>query len=226
MSSSAEEARSTDRTSTSEGHVFVIAAPSGTGKTTNCRYILARDSGLRLSISHTTRAPRDGEVNGVHYHFVSDRAFRELREADGFLEHAEYNGNAYGTSWKAIDGPLELGQDVVLEIEVQGAAQVRKRRPGACLIFLLPPNLEVLEARLRDRGTDDEDVIQRRMALVDRELDAAEIFDYAVINDDLDTAVDQVLEVITAVREGRCDEIISSHGQPAVLARWNEAQKR
>jgi guanylate kinase len=213
------------RVSKPDGHIFVIAAPSGTGKTTICERILARDSRLRLSISHTTRAPRDGEQDGVHYHFVSEKAFRLLREDDGFLEHAEYNGNAYGTSWKAIDGPLELGQDVVLEIEVQGARQVRTRRPSACLIFLLPPDLEVLEARLRGRGTDDEDVIQRRMALVDREVAAAEIFDYAVINDELDPAVEQVLEVIRAVREDRGAEISSSHGRPAVLARWNESQK-
>lgn len=226
MNSETKQGRSPDSTLKSNGHVFVIAAPSGTGKTTVCQHILARDSRLRLSISHTTRAPRAGEEDGVHYHFVDDKTFRELREADGFLEHAEYNGNAYGTSWRSIDGPLELGQDVVLEIEVQGAAQVRARRPSACLIFLLPPDLEVLEARLRGRGTDDEDVIQRRMALVDRELAAAEIFDYAVINDDLDTAVDQVLEVIDAVREGRGDEILSTHGQPAVVERWSEAQKR
>jgi len=208
------------------GQVFVIAAPSGTGKTTICNRILARDPRLQLSISHTTRAPRAGEEDGVHYHFVSERAFRALCESDGFLEHAEYNGNAYGTSWQAIDGPLELGQDVVLEIEVQGARQVRARRPSACLIFLLPPGLEVLEARLRGRGTDDEDVIQRRMALVDRELEAAEIFDYAVINDDLGRAVDQVLEVIRGVREGREEEIASTYGRAVVLARWNAAQKR
>lgn len=206
------------------GHVFVIAAPSGTGKTTICRHVLERDSRLRLSISHTTRAPRAGERDGVHYHFVSGEAFRELREADGFLEHAEYGGNVYGTSWKAIDDPLADGRDVVLEIEVQGAAQVRERRPSACLIFLLPPSLRVLEDRLRGRGTDEDAVIQRRMALVDRELAAAKLFDYAVINDDLEEAVDEVLEVMRAVREGRGDEIAASHGLEIVLDRWRRAQ--
>ena len=131
------------------GHVFVIAAPSGTGKTTICRHLLERDPGLRLSISHTTRKPREGEEHGVDYHFVTAEAFRELGEADGFLEHAEYGGNVYGTSWRAIEEPLESGHDVLLEIEVQGAAQVRERRPSACLIFILPPNLDVLEDRLR-----------------------------------------------------------------------------
>ena len=212
-----------DKRSVEKGHVFVIAAPSGTGKTTICRQILERDARLRLSVSHTTRKPRAGEEDGVHYHFVSDEAFRELREADGFLEHAEYGGYAYGTSWKAIGEPLDMGFDVVLEIEVQGAAQVRERRPEACLIFLLPPSLEILEERLRGRGTDEEAVIQRRMALVDRELAAAKIFDYAVINDDLEQAVADVLDVITAVREGRAAEIVPQRGREAVLARWSPA---
>jgi guanylate kinase len=210
--------------SKAKGVVFVIAAPSGTGKTTICQQILSRDARLRLSISHTTRRARTSEEDGVHYQFVSEKAFRELREAKAFLEHAEYGGNAYGTSWAAIEGPLEFGRDVVLEIEVQGAAQVRERMPTACLIFLLPPSLDVLEARLRARGTDDEDVIQRRMALVDRELAAAKIFDYLIVNDELDMAVDQVLEVIGAIREGRGDEIRSTHGRPVALARWSELQ--
>jgi guanylate kinase len=209
--------------STVRGHVFVIAAPSGTGKTTVCRHILERDPHLRLSISHTTRKPRSGEKDGVHYHFVSGEEFRELREAEGFLEHAEYGGNAYGTSWKAIEEPLDLGHDVVLEIEVQGAAQVRDRRPSACLIFLLPPSLEVLEDRLRGRGTDEEAVIQRRMALVDRELAAAKIFDFAVINDDLEQAVTDVLDLIAAVREGRSEEIAALYGRACVLKRWSQA---
>ena len=206
------------------GNVFVIAAPSGTGKTTICQQILKRDSRLRLSISHTTRSPRSREKNGVHYQFVTDKKFRELREADLFLEHAEYGGNVYGTSWMAIEGPLESGQDVVLEIEVQGAAQVRERRPSACLIFLLPPTLAALEARLRGRNTDSEDVIQRRMTLVDRELAAAKIFDYAIVNDDLETAVDQVLEVVEAIRDGGGAGIAAKHGCEAVMARWIRIQ--
>jgi len=216
---------SSEQSPTARGHVFVIAAPSGTGKTTLCRHILERDPRLRLSISHTTRSPRSGEQNGVHYHFVSDEEFRALREADGFLEHAEYGGNAYGTSWQAIEEPLEAGDDVVLEIEVQGAAQIRERRPSACLIFLLPPSLAVLEDRLRGRGTDEEAVIQRRMALVDRELAAAKIFDYAVVNDDLEQAVRDVLDLIAAVREGRGEEVAAVYGRSAVLERWSQAQE-
>ena len=206
------------------GHVFVIAAPSGTGKTTVCRRILATDPQLRLSVSHTTRAPRAGERDGVDYHFVEDRRFRELVDRNAFLEHAEYGGHAYGTSWQAIEAPLAAGEDVVLEIEVQGARQVRERLPAACLIFLLPPDLEVLERRLRARGTDTEAVIQKRMALVDRELAAAGIFDYAIVNDDLDRAVEDVLAVIRGVRAGRTDVLARRHGRAQVLARWEQAR--
>ena len=204
-----------------KGHVFVIAAPSGTGKTTLCHRILERDPHLRLSVSHTTREPRKGEVDGVDYHFVDRETFRELVESGAFLEHAAYNGNEYGTSWQAIEGPLETGEDVVLEIEVQGAAQVRERLPEACLIFLLPPSLEVLAERLRSRGTDDETAIRHRLALVDRELEAAGIFDYAIINDDLERAVSEVLEVIHAVRAGETAEVDEKYGRATVLARWN-----
>lgn len=206
------------------GHIFVVAAPSGTGKTTLCRRILEADPGLELSISHTTRDPRQGEVDGVAYHFVDSARFRELVDADAFLEHAEYGGNAYGTSWAAIEAPRAAGRDVVLEIEVQGAEQVRKRMDDAVLIFLLPPSLAVLEGRLRGRGTDDEDVIQRRMALVDRELEAAQFFDFAVVNDDLDLAVEQVLDVIRAVRADDRAEAIALHGRERVLAAWRAAQ--
>ena len=194
----------TNATSASpRGHIFVIAAPSGTGKTTLCRHLLVRDPRLRLSVSHTTRAIRSGEEDGVHYHFVSEKAFRDLDERSAFLEHAAYGDNRYGTSWAAIEAPLEAGEDVVLEIEVQGAEQVKRRRPDACLIFLLPPSLEVLEERLRGRDTDCEEVIQRRLALVDRELAAARLFDFAVVNDQLTRAVDEVLELISGLRQGR-----------------------
>ena len=203
-----------------KGRVFLIAAPSGTGKTTVCRRILERDPALTLSVSHTTRSPRKGEREGVDYHFVEPKRFREMVDADGFLEHAEYNGKLYGTSWAAIESPLSNGRDVVLEIEVQGAKQVRDRMPDACLIFLLPPSLAVLEGRLRGRATDSEEVIQRRMALVDRELAAADIFDFAVVNDDLDLAVEQVLEVIAAVRAGDAAGLSERFGRSAVLARW------
>ena len=207
------------------GHIFVIAAPSGTGKTTLCRHLLERDPRLRLSVSHTTRLMRPGEEEGVHYHFVTVKAFRDLNERNAFLEHAEYGGNLYGTSLDAIEGLLETGRDVVLEIEVQGAAQIKERRSDACLIFLLPPSLEVLEKRLQGRGTDSEDVIQTRMALVDRELAAAPLFDFAVVNDELARAVDEVLELISGVRQGRSEMLAERFGREAVLVRWHARQQ-
>lgn len=206
------------------GHVFVVAAPSGTGKTTLCRRILEEDPGLELSVSHTTRTPREGEVDGTHYHFVDAKAFRTLVDENKFLEHADYGGNTYGTSWAAIEAPLASGRDVVLEIEVQGAEQVRNRMPEACLVFLLPPSLAILEDRLRGRNTDSEDVIQRRMALVDRELEAAKHFDFAVINDALEVAVAEVLDLVGAVRSSAAGPIATEHGREAVLAKWNAVQ--
>ena len=126
-----------------KGHVFVVAAPSGTGKTTLCRRILEEDAGLTISVSHTTRPPRTGEADGVDYQFVDEEAFLELVREEGFLEHADYNGHNYGTSWCAIEAPLDEGRDVVLEIEVQGAEQVRERMSD-CLLYTSPSP--------RDRG--------------------------------------------------------------------------
>ena len=207
-----------------KGNVFVVAAPSGTGKTTLCARVLDEDPGLTLSVSHTTRDPREGETDGVHYHFVDEEAFLALVREDGFLEHAMYNGNNYGTSWRAIEAPLEAGRDVVLEIEVQGAEQVRERMPDAILVFLLPPNLVVLEERLRGRATDSDAVIAKRLAIVDRELAAAKHFDFAVVNDDLEVAVREVLDVIAGIRAGERAKMEAEHGRAKVLAAWQEAQ--
>ncbi|NNL87400.1 MAG: guanylate kinase, partial [Myxococcales bacterium] len=150
------------------GIPFVVSAPSGTGKTTVCRAVVGKDANLDFSVSHTTRPPRAGERDGVDYHFVSTKAFRGLIEADAFVEWAEYAAQLYGTSWASIDGPLRAGRDLLLEIEVQGAAQIRERREDARLIFLLPPSPEELERRLRGRGTDSAEVIERRLALIQR----------------------------------------------------------
>lgn len=209
-----------------KGHVFVVAAPSGTGKTTLCRRILEEDAGLTISVSHTTRPPRTGEADGIDYHFVDEEAFLELVREEGFLEHADYNGHNYGTSWRAIEAPLDEGRDVVLEIEVQGAEQVRERMSDAILLFLLPPSLVVLEERLRGRQTDSDAVIAKRLALVDRELAAAKHFDFAVVNDDLELAVRQVLDVIAAVRAGDRDAVTREHGREAVLLAWEVGQAK
>lgn len=206
------------------GIPFLVAAPSGTGKTTVCRLVLERDPQLRFSISHTTRTPRAGERPGEDYYFVSPKAFLELVQANAFLEHAEYAGNNYGTSWRALEEPLEEGFDLLVEIEVQGARQVRERREDVCFIFLLPPSMEELASRLRDRGTDDADAIDRRLGVADRELDAASIFDFAVVNDDLETAVEAVAAIVVGVREGRSQDLEACYGREGVLDRWQRGQ--
>jgi guanylate kinase len=189
------------------GIPFVVAAPSGTGKTTVCRRVVERDPLVEFSVSHTTRAQRPGEEDAVAYHFVTREEFARLVAAGAFLEWAEYNGNHYGTSWASLDAPLARGRDVLLEIEIQGARQVRERRRDARLIFLLPPSLEVLERRLRSRGTDSPEAVAGRLALARRELAAADGFDYAVVNDDLERCVAEVAAILAAERAGDTSEL-------------------
>lgn len=202
------------------GRPFVVAAPSGTGKTTVCRAAIERDPRLRFSISHTTRSPRPGEREGVDYHFVSGERFREMVEADAFVEFAEYNGNLYGTSWEALEAPLAAGWDLIVEIEVKGARQFRDRRRDACFIFLLPPDMPTLRERLRTRGTDSDDTIAKRLAIAEQELAAVEFFDYAVVNDRLESAVEAVLEIVRAERAGRTTGVRERHGRAAVYPHW------
>jgi guanylate kinase len=184
------------------GIPFVLAAPSGTGKTTVCLALRESDPRLVFSVSHTTRQQRSGEKNGEHYHFVTDVEFRRLVDADAFLEWAFYNGKRYGTSWKSIEAPLSEGRDVLLEIEVQGARQVRKRLPEAKLIFLLPPSKQKLEERLRGRGTDSPEEVAKRLRTAQEELEAVEEFDYAVFNDHLEDCVADLKRIIAAERAG------------------------
>ena len=198
---------------------FVVAAPSGTGKTTVCRLVVERDPLTELSISHTTRERRPGEQDGVAYHFVTRAAFQELVDADAFLEWAEYHGNRYGTSRAALEAPLARGHDVLLEIEIQGARQVRERRPDARLIFLLPPSVEVLEARLRSRGTESAAALAGRLRLARSELAAADGFDYAVVNDDLERCVVEVVSIVRAEREGRAARLRRRFDPAPALAR-------
>lgn len=209
------------------GIPFLVAAPSGTGKTTVCRELLKRDDRLRFSVSHTTRAPRAGEVDGEHYHFVDVKTFGRMVAAHEFLEHAEYANNLYGTSWQALRAPLASGFDLLLEIEVQGARQVRRKHRehglDVCFIFLLPPSRAELERRLRERGTDSEEAIAKRLAVADVELEAAELFDYAVVNGELARAVDDLLAIVRGVREGRLDELARRFGRERVLERWRRS---
>jgi guanylate kinase len=194
-------------TSAQQGIPFVVAAPSGTGKTTVCRRVVERDGRISFSISHTTRRKRDDEVDGRDYFFVDEPKFRRLVAEGEFLEWAEYNAHLYGTSWKAIDRGLAGGRELLLEIEVQGARQVRARRPDARLVFLLPPSMEKLERRLQGRGTDSAAEIRRRLEVANRELEAIGDFDYAVTNDDLERCVANLLEIIRAERDGSVDEL-------------------
>ena len=205
------------------GRPFVIAAPSGTGKTTVCRALLERDPRLRFSVSHTTRKPRENERDGIDYHFVDNERFRELVTSDAFLEYAEYGDNLYGTSWEALESPLAEGWDLLVEIEVKGARQFRERRRDACFIFLLPPEMPTLRDRLRDRGTDTEETIAKRLAIAEQELAAIEFFDYAGVNDDLDTAVGSVLDVIEAERIGQTAEVRERYARSAVFKAWRRA---
>jgi guanylate kinase len=189
------------------GIPFVLAAPSGTGKTTVCLALRERDPKLIFSVSHTTRPRRPGERDGIDYHFVSAPDFQRLISAGAFLEWAVYNGNHYGTSWKAIEAPLAAGDDVLLEIEVQGARQVRRRLPDARLIFLLPPSRAALVRRLESRATDTAEQIAERLRTAQRELEAVEEFDYAVVNDDLALCLANLRGIIAAERAGETAEL-------------------
>jgi guanylate kinase len=182
------------------GHLFIVTAPSGAGKTTLVRLLLENDPGLRVSISHCTRAPRQGEANGVAYHFVAVREFLDMVRNDEFLEWAEVHGHYYGTSRSSVETALLACQDVLLEIDWQGAQQVRKLFPEAIAVFILPPALDELERRLRERATDAAETIARRVAAACTEMRHVAEFDYVIINDDLQRALHDLLAVVRAAR--------------------------
>jgi guanylate kinase len=183
--------------------VFVITGPSGVGKGTLIRLLRERVPGLALSVSATTRAPRPGEHDGLDYHFLSDAEFARRVAAGDFVEWAEYSGRRYGTLRSELERHLAEGRPVVLEIEVQGARQVRRAMPEAVQIFIEPPDGEALKDRLVGRGTDDPGAIARRLAVAESELAAADEFQYRVVNDRLDEAVARLVEIVTtAVHSG------------------------
>ena len=184
----------------SKGNIYVVTAPSGAGKTSLVRALLAADDQVRLSVSYTTRAARPGEVDGKDYHFVDETAFLAMLRRGDFLESAEVYGNRYGTSQPWIEGVIGSGADILLEIDWQGAAQVRRIFPEAIGIFVLPPSLEVLTERLTGRGTDAADVVARRLAAAREDIGHVEEFDYVIINDDFNTALQELLAVIRAQR--------------------------
>ncbi len=180
--------------------LFIVSAPSGAGKTSLLRELLARDAALRLSVSHTTRPMRPGEQDGVHYHFVDVETFQRLVAEKAFIEHAQVFDNYYGTSEAGVREQLAAGHDVVVEIDWQGARQVRARFPEAVSIFIAPPSIEALRERLGARGQDSEEVIERRMRDARAELSHYAEYDYLVINDRFEIALDELARIVTAER--------------------------
>jgi len=183
--------------------VIVITGPSGVGKGTLIRGLVERVPDLRLSVSATTRPPRPGEVDGIDYHFLSPAEFQARVAADEFIEHAEYSGNCYGTLRSEVQRTLDEGKAVVLEIEVEGARQVRQALPDAVSVFIAPPSLDALRTRLVGRGTDTPDQVQARLRTAERELEARGEFPHVVVNDRLEEATQELVRIISQAIRGR-----------------------
>jgi|SRR5450432_1389979 len=185
------------------GTLYIVAAPSGAGKTSLTRALLERESGIELSVSYTSRPPRPGEVDGVHYHFVPRTEFEAMIARGEFFEHAIVHGDLKGTARAPVERSLAQGRDVLLEIDWQGARQVRSKLPGTVSIFILPPSRQELERRLRARASDSEEVIRRRLADARRDLEHAREFDFVIVNDDFNTALGQLCAIVDDRRHGR-----------------------
>jgi len=190
----------------SRGNLFVVVAPSGAGKTSLVEALLKRESNIRLSISYTTRAPREGEQNGREYHFVDKPAFEAMIAAGDFLEHANVYGNYYGTSKRWIEEQISGDHDVLLEIDWQGAAQVRKLFPSVVGIFILPPSLDELRRRLQARGKDSPEAIERRMASAREEISHVLEFEYIIVNERFESALDDLIAIVRAARLARVQQ--------------------
>ena len=178
------------------GMLVLYTGSSGVGKGTIMQELLKRDKNIRLSVSNTTRPPREGEIDGVHYNFVTKEQFESLIQKDGYLEYAEYCGNYYGTPKQQVEDLLNQGYDVFLEIEVCGGLQIMKKYPDVLSIFVLPPSIDTLEKRLRRRGTEDEETILKRLGEAKREIECSEKYKYVVVNDKLEDAVDEILDIL------------------------------
>jgi guanylate kinase len=181
---------------TRRGSLFVIAAPSGAGKTSLVKAVLDRDPALRVSVSHTTRKQREKEIPGRDYNFVNVEEFKRLKEAGEFLEHAQVFDNFYGTGRAQVQALRNAGHDVILEIDWQGAQQVRKAAPDCKTVFILPPSRVELETRLRNRRTDSDEVIERRLRDAVADMSHFDEFDYVIVNDDFEAAVAQLLAIL------------------------------
>ena len=183
-----------------KGPLYVFTGPSGAGKGTLLSRLMAEDDRLFYSISATTRAPRSGETDGVQYYFLTRADFERKIAQNAFLEHARYVDNYYGTLEAPVNEKLAEGYDVILEIEVQGAMQVHQKRPDAVMVFIAPPSFEELAARLRGRGTEDEEKVRKRLETAKEELKSRDRFDYVVVNDEIDRAVRELQGILAARR--------------------------
>lgn len=197
-----------------KGKTFIISGPSGVGKSTVLKALLEKRSDVYFSVSATTRTPRPGEEDGVHYHFMDANSFRQRIAADEFLEYAEYVGNFYGTPKKYVDEAMEQGKDVILDIEVQGAIQVCSKRPETVRIFIAPPSWEELERRLTERGTDSPEKVQKRLLRAKVEFQTAHTYDYFVINDTVEEAVAELDAIMTAEHCKPAERIDIINGNP------------
>lgn len=182
------------------GTLYIFSAPSGAGKTSLVKALLEQTNGIEVSVSHTTRASRPGEENGRDYHFTDIPSFEAMVEQSAFLEHAKVFDNYYGTAKSSVDGPLQQGQDVILEIDWQGAEQIRRLYAEAISVFILPPSRAALRERLQGRGQDSEEIIDRRMRDAISEMSHYGEFDYLIINDDFDVALQELRGVVVAQR--------------------------
>lgn len=198
--------------------LFIISAPSGSGKSTLVRELFRRVPGLRFSISYTTRAPRGGEENGREYFFVTRERFEEMIREGAFLEHASVFGNHYGTAWSFLEQALDQSEDLILDIDVQGAALVRARFADAVGIFICPPDRQTLEARLRNRGQDAPEVMERRLQDASGEIAAYNQYDYVLVNDRLEEAVEQLQAIVLTERARR--KGLPPCNDPAQTERW------
>ncbi len=193
-----------------KGLLFVVSAPAGCGKDTILEQLFARTDTAGYSVSATTRAPREGEVDGVHYHFKTRGQFEQMIRDGEVLEYTEYCGNYYGTPKKGVEELTAQGRDVILKIEVEGAMNIKRLFPECCLVFILPPSLAELERRLRKRGTETEEKIIARTEQARREIELAENYDYLIVNGELSAAVDDLLAVLRAekLRRTRCGGLL------------------
>ncbi len=184
----------------SKGEIYVVSAPSGTGKTTLIKRLLKETPGIHFSVSHTTRSPREGEVEGVDYHFVGRERFEGMVAAGDFLEWAVVHDHRYGTAARGVDGAVERGEDVLLDLDTQGAASVRKLRPESILIFILPPGREALRERLAGRGAEGPGEQERRLEAAAREVAALGMYEYCIVNDSLERALRDLQAIIRTRR--------------------------